>query len=477
MQKTRHTPTEAQQIIRRNWRSFQLRTAVAEPVAGTDTVRLFHTEQEITSGVVSRSVVDCHPPKTRQLPVAYTHCDVFTDKQRSGNSLTVFFVPTHNRSLSEVDMMQEMTREMRHFESIFVMPQSAIASHRVNYLTSSLEYVDELSYAGNFEEVIGKVGSTITLELSRVHDVHGAVVNISPGQIIHININGKFKFFQCKSNNENSGTFILLGQQDNHSMLSAEQIRLKLKNGLGHTIFYGYTPEITVSARIFACSSELDFAGHPLLGAASSIHQRCLPTFKDVHVKIKLNGERVVNVMVSAIGNRYRATMSQGQPTFLRQITETHQITQFLEALNLTVDSYDARFPVEVISTGLKYLILPVSSGIESAKITVNNLEKMLASVDAEFVYVVDIKQMIARTWENDGSSEDAATGSAAGPLGAYLVKHQVANAGDIVTINQGGFIHRPSKLTVQVMENFEDILVGGDVCIMGNGQVRITES
>jgi PhzF family phenazine biosynthesis protein len=267
----------------------------------------------------------------------------------------------------------------------------------------------------------------------------------------------------------------LLGQQGNHSILSAAQIKLKLENGFGHTILYGYTPEIIASARIFACSSELDFAGHPLLGAASSIHEKCLPTFKDVCVKFKLNGNRFVNVMVSAIGNRYRATMSQGRPIFLGQITSIPQITPFLKALNLTVEGCDARFPAEVISTGLKYLILPVTSGIESAKITVGNLGEMLSSINADFVYVVDINQMMARTWENDGSSEDAATGSAAGPLGAYLVKHRIANVGEIVTINQGGFIHRPSKLTAQVIGDFEDILVGGDVCIMGNGQVKIT--
>lgn len=475
MQKIPRTPAQAQQIIRRNWESFKLRTAIAAPIAGTSAVRLFHTQQDIASGRVSCNAVDCRTPKTRQLPIAYTHCDVFTDKQRSGNSLTVFFVPPHNRSLSEADMMLEMTREMRHFESIFVTPLSDITDHRVNYLTSPLEYIDELSYTSDFEDAIGKVGSTITLELSKVNNDHGAIINISPGQIIHININGKLKFFQCRSNNGIFGEFTLLGQQGNHSMLSAEQIRLKLKSGLGHTIFYGYIPEITVSARIFACSSELDFAGHPLLGAASSIHEKCLPTFKDVSVKFKLNGERFVNVMVNAIGSRYHATMSQGRPIFLEQITSIPQITPFLEALNLNVNEYDTRFPAEVISTGLKYLIIPVISGIESAKITVDNLGEMLSSINADFVYVVDINHMIARTWENDGSSEDAATGSAAGPFGAYLVKHRIANVVDVVTINQGRFIHRPSKITVQVMDDFKDILVGGDVCMMGNGKVKIT--
>jgi hypothetical protein len=112
----------------------------------------------------------------------------------SGNSLTVFFVPTHNRSLSADDMMQAITLEMRHFESIFLTLSSKIVDHRVNYLTSPLEYIDNLSYEGDLEGNIGKVGSSSTLELSRVRNDHGAAVNISLGQIIHININGKLKF-------------------------------------------------------------------------------------------------------------------------------------------------------------------------------------------------------------------------------------------------------------------------------------------
>lgn len=412
--------------------------------------------------------------KIKQLPVAYTHCEVFTDKQMPGNSLTVFFVTPHNYSLFTNDMMWAMTRGMRHFESIFIIIPSTIVGHREKYLTSPLEYIDGLSYLGNFEGGIIKTGSIIKLKLSKINNGDYARVDIFLRQIIRLNINGNLIFLQCKSNDKIFGDFIVLGQRRNYQKLSADQIKLQLKNGLGHTIFYGYTPDVIVPARIFSCSGELDFAGRPLLGAASSIHEKYFSAFKNIQVKFKLNGERFVNVVVSAIGNHFCATMSQGQPIFLRQIQKISQITQFLTALNLNDQIYDTRFPVEIVYTGLRYLIIPVISGIDQAKIIVNDFGKMLSSIGADFVYVIDIKQMTARMWENNGRYENAATGSAAGPLRAYLGKHKIINAGDIVIINQGYNIHHPSKLIVQVNNGFEDVLVSGDVCIVGNGLVKL---
>lgn len=55
-------------------------------------------------------------------------------------------------------------------------------------------------------------------------------------------------------------------------------------------------PTITVPARIFACSSELDFAGHPLLGAASSIHNKYFSNLPEIRVQFELNPKRLITV-------------------------------------------------------------------------------------------------------------------------------------------------------------------------------------
>ena len=53
------------------------------------------------------------------------------------------------------------------------------------------------------------------------------------------------------------------------------------------------------------------------------------------------------------------------------------------------------------------------------------------------------------RTWDNAGGVEDVATGSAAGPAAAYLAAHGLAAEGELIVINQGRFLGRPSRIAV----------------------------
>lgn len=310
----------------------------------------------------------------KHLNLPYVHCDVFTEIPLSGNSLTVFFMDKHPKYYSD-RLLLSITREMRHFESVFV---------NVPY--------ELIEYNNSLENVDGKI------------------------------------------------------------------------------------PTIIIPTRVFTCNSELDFAGHPLQGAAASIHNKCLSNFSKTQVQFELNHKRLTTVNVSKSGYGYLTTMFQGKPEFLKVINNVMQQQELLTSLNLLFEDYDNKYPIEVISTGLKYLIIPVKSHEILSKTKIMNIKfaQLLAKHNADFVYVVDLKTKTARTWENDGSSEDAATGSAAGPLGAYLIKHDISKTDEIFDINQGEFIGRPCKLTMQVAKNFENILVSGGVCIVGDGRIKI---
>jgi predicted PhzF superfamily epimerase YddE/YHI9 len=63
------------------------------------------------------------------------------------------------------------------------------------------------------------------------------------------------------------------------------------------------------------------------------------------------------------------------------------------------------------------------------------------------------------------GAVEDIATGSLAGPSGAYLVKQGFQNAGTTIQINQGHNLGRPSRLMVEVDPVSEEVYVSGHVC------------
>ena len=128
---------------------------------------------------------------------------------------------------------------------------------------------------------------------------------------------------------------------------------------------------------------------------------------------------------------------------------------------------------MEIVSTGLPYLIVAVKQNLGKAKIVVQNFEAMLAEVGAKFVYVFDLARMEGRTWDNFGHVEDVATGSAAGPTGAYLVEHGIFQNETEIVLNQGSFLDRPSRLFVKTSgkgNEVDSVTVGGDVCMIASG-------
>jgi PhzF family phenazine biosynthesis protein len=223
-------------------------------------------------------------------------------------------------------------------------------------------------------------------------------------------------------------------------------------------------------ARIFTRDEELDFAGHPLMGAASAIHDLFHSTRKSVLIKFQLS-TREVSVRSTRSTDYYTTIIDQGAPQFIGEVPGEF-VETLLPACNLSRDDL-VDLPLEVISTGLPYLIVPLKTGL--AKIKHNDIAPLLSTVKAKFVYFYQLCIQEGRTWDNDGRFEDIATGSAVGPLGAYLVKHGFAQPNEKFTINQGRFQQRPSKLTILVLGTahvIERIEVQGDICMVGEGSI-----
>jgi trans-2,3-dihydro-3-hydroxyanthranilate isomerase len=139
--------------------------------------------------------------------------------------------------------------------------------------------------------------------------------------------------------------------------------------------------------------------------------------------KIKLKTvNRIISVDSEKKCSSYTVTMNQGNASFLRTLNHNDSI-KIATAMNLSGNDLHPDYPVEVVSTGLPYLLLPVKGVLEKVTISVSNFEQLLKIYDAKFAYVFDPETLECRTWDNLGLVEDAATGSAAGPLCAYLVK------------------------------------------------------
>ena len=85
--------------------------------------------------------------------------------------------------------------------------------------------------------------------------------------------------------------------------------------------------------------------------------------------------------------------------------------------------------------------------GSKTARIGADDFESHLLAVGAKFVYVFDPEALEGRTWDNAGSVEDVATGSAAGPAAAYLLEHGLID--DFVVLPYARSLCRKAKLDV----------------------------
>jgi PhzF family phenazine biosynthesis protein len=216
----------------------------------------------------------------------------------------------------------------------------------------------------------------------------------------------------------------------------------------------------SVRARIFTAEEELPFAGHPVIGAAAALHDRYAAEESSYGWSFQIAG-REIAVRSHQNADYYRAEMNQGQATLGPPI-EARQGGVIRAALGL--DDTDLHpLPMQVVSTGLPYLIVPVSSGLAGARILTDRFEALIAGVGAKFVYVFDPLLREGRSWDNAGRLEDVATGSAAGPAAAYLIAHGLSAATERVVIHQGRYVGRPSTIAV-TPDADGNLWVGGPV-------------
>lgn len=229
-------------------------------------------------------------------------------------------------------------------------------------------------------------------------------------------------------------------------------------------------------ARVFTVEEELPFAGHPALGGGAVVHEMHAAGSDMATFVLALPAGQVRICSERIKQGTYRVAMEQGHPTFGRMLREDDE-APFLDALSLEPENRDPRLPLEVVSTGLPYLIVPVTSnGLERARIRAADFAGLLEGIGAKFVYVFDAERREGRTWDNAGSVEDVATGSAAGPTGAYLVRHGVGEAGVPFVLRQGRFVDRPSEMRVEVTGSAAapaSVTVSGDVQMVGTGVIE----
>ncbi|GAA0433092.1 PhzF family phenazine biosynthesis protein [Leifsonia naganoensis] len=182
-------------------------------------------------------------------------------------------------------------------------------------------------------------------------------------------------------------------------------------------------------------------------------------------------GDDLLPVRVSSADGIVRVTMEQSRPRFPGRFADREALAA---SLGLPVDGLAAGRRPEVGDTGAEHLLVPATTreAVDAAVPDQAALKAVLAGAGAEGCYLytaaVDPSSgthAYARFFNPTvGIAEDPATGTAAGPLAALLVRDGLAAAGAPVVIEQGRSLGRPSRIVVTVD--------GDRVALTGSGVV-----
>ena len=248
--------------------------------------------------------------------------------------------------------------------------------------------------------------------------------------------------------------------------------------------------------RIFTPAREIPFAGHPIVGtwialATEGVAQPPAGGSGWQHIFHEVGIGVLPLDLQFEDGRPVQVVMTQGKFQILDELEDGHEQAELARALGLAREDLDESLPIQVITTGLSCLAVPVRSLADLRDIRVNG--GLLSEIYtrhggtgclafARETLEVGAARAHARFFAPaDNIPEDPATGSACGALGAYLVHHggllnlKPEDGRYKFVIEQGDFINRPSRINLNVKGSagsVAEVKVGGSAVLVARGEV-----
>ncbi len=225
-------------------------------------------------------------------------------------------------------------------------------------------------------------------------------------------------------------------------------------------------PDADVKIRIFTPARELPFAGHPTLGAAfvlgaplQKVVIRLETAAGVVPVELEREGPRIVF-----------GRMEQPIPTW--------SAVENAGAILAAVGVAGSGLPIERYDLGPGHVYIELESAAAVAALRPDVAALAAATDDGVNCFARDGARWKTRMFAPvHGVAEDAATGSAAGPLAVHLARHGRIRFGEQIEISQGAEIGRPSTLYAEAhgsAERIDRVVVGGCAVTVARGEFRL---
>jgi trans-2,3-dihydro-3-hydroxyanthranilate isomerase len=268
---------------------------------------------------------------------------------------------------------------------------------------------------------------------------------------------------------------------DGDSLSNDQMQAIAREMNLAETVFVQKPTDERALARlrIFTTQQELKLAGHPVIGTWFLLAGLGVVPAQEggVHI-MQETGAGVLPVEVRfKDGRPQRVTMTQTEAVF-RPIK--FKKAALAKSLGLTPKDFAPHLEPECVSTGIFNLMVPLRNRAALGKIAMNMFElRKLLGKNTTMAYCFALGgngKVFSRgmlPWE---IYEDPATVSAAGSLGAFLVKHGKLAPGHALSILQGEEMGRPSHIEVEVTQSGKKLIprVSGAAVKVFEGAIQV---
>ncbi len=255
-------------------------------------------------------------------------------------------------------------------------------------------------------------------------------------------------------------------------------IARELNNSETAFLFSPDAPDHEVRIRYFTPLTEVPVCGHATI---ASHYVRAVEGQLDSAVIMHKISVGILPIEIVRQKGGYSIIMTQGTISFERLLTAAQRQT-LLTALGLAEADMDERCPVEVVSTGHSKVMIGIRkrSKLDSLIPDLAVLKALSAEIGCNGYFVFTFDSQMEGILSHGrmfapaiGIAEDPVTGNANGPLGAYLVKHQlVAYEGNQLSFKgeQGSAIGRSGIVDVYVKVAAGEpvqVRIGGEAVIV----------
>lgn len=240
-------------------------------------------------------------------------------------------------------------------------------------------------------------------------------------------------------------------------MSEKEMQSLAKETNLPETAFVLASDQADFKVRYFTPRNEIPFAGHPTIATAFLLADQGRIKLQGTRTTVQFEfniGVLPVEVEAQNSGAIERVGMQQQNPVF----GETVDVNEFAPLLGLNSADFIPDAPIQVVSTGVAFLMVPLKSVelVRKADMNRPELRKLLSGLGLNAMFVCTPHgftadgDTFARLMDPDNAGEDPYTGSATGCMGSYFYHYGVISNPRMVC-QQGHLLGRPGEGIIQL--------------------------